>query len=101
MKTFTASFVLGLALSLSTGYIIKQDDRYCGKMVDGTMTVVHNGETITSDVKLDDGSLLKPDGNIVHPDGSSDALQDGECIGKDGKPAEKRAASPNRKIDRN
>jgi hypothetical protein len=101
MRTFIASFVLGLALSLSTGYMIKQDDRYCGKMVDGRMTVVHNGETITSDVKLDDGSFLKPDGNIVHPDGSSDTLKDGECIGKDGMPAEKRAATPNRKTDRN
>jgi hypothetical protein len=101
MRTFIASFVLGLALSLSTGYMIKQDDRYCGKMVDGRMTVVHNGETITSDVKLDDGTVLKPDGNIMHPDGSSDILKDGECIGKDGKPALQKTSATPKRIDRN
>src|ERR1043165_3244294 len=101
MRTFIASFVLGLALSLSTGYMIKQDDRYCGKMVDGRMTVVHGVETITSDVKLDDGSILKPDGTIMRPDGSSDVLKDGECVGKDGKPALERTSATPKRIDRN
>ena len=62
----------------------KQDDRYCAKMKDGVMKVVHEGEVITMDVLLADGTQVKTDGNIIKKDGTRITLKEGECVDKSG-----------------
>jgi hypothetical protein len=94
MRTLITTLILAFTLNLSAGEPLKQDDAYCGRMVDGKMTVVYHGAAITSDVKLDDGTVLKPDGNVLRPDGSTFVLKDGECIAKDGKPGVKAKQTP-------
>jgi len=59
-------------------------DKYCAKMKDGIMTVMHDGTALTSDVTLGDGSVLKTDGTVIKKNGMSTSLKDGECINQDG-----------------
>ncbi|HEY1040847.1 MAG TPA: DUF6799 domain-containing protein [Bacteroidia bacterium] len=60
-------------------------DKYCAKLTDGKLVVVHNGTTINAEVKLSDGSKVYPDGSIIDKDGAKRFLQNGECIDKNGK----------------
>lgn len=59
-------------------------DKYCAKMKDGMLKVIHEGTFITSDVTLGDGTIIKTDATVVKKDGSKISLKEGECIGKDG-----------------
>jgi hypothetical protein len=63
----------------------KHEHKYCAKMKDGTMQVMHNGKEITSDVTLSDGSKIKTNGVVTKKDGTVVTLQDGECMDMDGK----------------
>lgn len=60
-------------------------EKYCTKMHNGMLKVMHEGKAITTDVMLADGSTIKPDGMLVKKDGSSMMLKEGQCIDKDGK----------------
>lgn len=81
-------FILAAAVMMvSLGAFAGNDehgDKYCGKLRDGKIVVMHDGDVITSDVTLTDGSIVKPDGSVVMKDGSKMMLNDGECINKDG-----------------
>jgi hypothetical protein len=59
-------------------------DKYCAKMKDGKMVVMHKGSAITADVRLDNGATVKPDGTVLRKDGTNQVLSDGECIHQDG-----------------
>lgn len=63
----------------------KHGDKYCTKMKDGVLKVMHEGKAITMDVKLADGSTIKPDGMLMKKDGSSMMLKEGQCIDMNGK----------------
>lgn len=70
-------------------YILKEHpDKYCVKMQDGRLTVVHEGSAINSDVTLSNGIIIQIDGTILKKDGSKVELKEGECIDKDGKVTE-------------
>ncbi len=60
-------------------------EKYCTKMKDGMLKVMHEGKAITMDVKLADGSVIKPDGMLMKKDGTSMMLKEGQCIDKEGK----------------
>jgi hypothetical protein len=60
-------------------------EKYCTKMKDGMLKVMHEGKEITADVMLDDGSTIKPDGMLMKKDGTSMMLKEGQCIDKKGK----------------
>ena len=62
-----------------------QDDKYCAKMKEGKMEVVHDGTPVVRDVMLTDGSQVKPDGTLIKKDGSLIILKEGECVDKDGR----------------
>jgi hypothetical protein len=73
-------------LSLSFIYInANTPDQYCAKMKDGILTVAYEGNTLTSEVTLNDGSKIEPNGIVIKKDGRQILLQDGECIDSEGK----------------
>ena len=68
-----------------TSIVFEIVDKYCAKLKDGKLVVVHDGAVIPADVKLGDGSVIQPDGAVIDKDGAKRFLQDGECIDKSGK----------------
>ena len=60
-------------------------DKYCAKIMDGKLTVMHEGTTLTSDVICDNGTQIKIDGTIIQKDGSIIKMKEGECYDKEGK----------------
>ena len=65
--------------------VYESTDKYCARMRDGKLIVVHDGAPISAEVKLSDGSKVSPDGSVIDKDGAKRFLQDGECIDKSGK----------------
>lgn len=63
---------------------VSDADKYCAKMKDGMMKVMHEGEIVASEVKLDDGSVLKNDATIIRKNGTIVNMKDGECVDKAG-----------------
>jgi hypothetical protein len=60
-------------------------DKYCAKMKDGKLTVMHEGNVLAADASLSNGGTVRTDGTIVKKDGSTVTLKEGECVDKDGK----------------
>jgi hypothetical protein len=78
-----------ITLVLSLNIIAQNNDKsygtsYCAKMKDGIIVVIYEGNPITSDILLDNGAIIKPDGAIITKDGNRIKLKDGECINQDG-----------------
>lgn len=64
----------------------KQDaEKYCARMKDGMMRVMHQNEPITTTILLADGTQIKTDGTVIKKDGTLYVLKEGECVDKDGK----------------
>jgi hypothetical protein len=59
-------------------------EKYCAKLKDGIKKVIHENAPITSEVILNNGTKIQPDGTIIKKDGSRTILQEGECITKEG-----------------
>jgi len=57
---------------------------YCAKMRDGIIVVIYQDNPITSDILLDNGATIKPDGTIITKEGNRIMLREGECINQDG-----------------
>lgn len=77
------------------------DDSYCAKLRDGKLVMMHNGEVMTADVTLENGTQIKTDGSIITQDGKTIVLKDGECVNKkgiveDGHPKRKRKSLENK-----
>ena len=83
MKKFILAVAV-MAVSLGAFAGDEHGDKYCGKLRDGKIVVMQDGNVITSDVTLTDGTIVKPDGSVIMKDGSKMMLNDGECINKDG-----------------
>ncbi|HXD93931.1 MAG TPA: DUF6799 domain-containing protein [Bacteroidia bacterium] len=79
-----------IALVLSLNIIAQNNNTksngsgYCAKMKDGIILVIFHDNPITSDMLLDNGTIIKPDGAIITKDGNRITLKDGECINQDG-----------------
>ena len=86
MKTriLAAAFALMSAGAFAGAANNDHGDKYCAKMKDGKMVVMHKGSPITADATLDNGATVKPDGTVLMKDGTNMILSDGECINKDG-----------------
>ena len=63
-------------------------EKYCAKLKDGKLVVMHRGAVLNSDVTLANGTVVKTDGTIVKKDGSTLMLKENDCIDKAGKVAE-------------
>ena len=85
MKTIGLIIAAGmLSLNALAGGIKANPDKYCTKMEGGKMVVMHEGKTITKDVTLANGTVVKTDGTIVKKDGTKTMLKDGQCVDKNG-----------------
>lgn len=62
-------------------------DKYCAKMKNGKLTMMHEGKELTADVTLDNGTRIKTDGTVVKKDGTKMTLKKGECVDREGKMA--------------
>jgi hypothetical protein len=84
MKAIIFLFIAAV-FSLNTIAADPHGDKYCAKMRDGKMVIMYEGKTVTADVTLANGTLIKTDGTIIRQDGTSVMLKEGECIDRDGK----------------
>ena len=97
MQIFKKATLLILALIIELSVSAQHNDKlyqsryYCAKLRDGVIVVMYQDNPITSDVILDNGSTIKPDGTIITKDGNKLILKDGECIDQSGSiPAKKK-----------
>ncbi|HYG50137.1 MAG TPA: DUF6799 domain-containing protein [Flavobacteriales bacterium] len=60
-------------------------NKYCAKMKDGVLRVMHEGTIVNSTVTLNNGTVLHADGQIVYKNGTRKQLEAGQCISRDGK----------------
>jgi hypothetical protein len=84
ISIITAGF---LSLSIITGRDDPKSDpdKYCAKVKDGKITVVHEENPITGTITLTNGTQIMTDGTLVTREGIKSELKEGECIDKDGK----------------
>lgn len=92
MKTLilTAAMALMSVGSFAGNPVNNDGDKYCAKMKDGKMVIVHKGNPLTSEATLNNGAIVKPDGTVMMKDGTTVMLSDGECIHHDGTTETKR-----------
>lgn len=89
-----------IALALFTAYlfisteILKDPYQYCAQIKDGILVVMYEGNRIISEVTLDNGTKIRPDGIIIRIDGTRIMLKQGDCIDMEGKITEE---NPNKK----
>jgi hypothetical protein len=62
----------------------KGPEMYCVTLKDGKAVVEYNGEVVTKEIKLKDGTVIKADGTVVTDDGKELKLKNGECVDPDG-----------------
>lgn len=90
MKTILI-LIISSILSL---HLIAQDSKaapwaeYCAKLRDGKIIVLADGAGLTSDVTLENGTIIRADGTVIKPDGTKLVLKDGECMDGDTKTIE-------------
>lgn len=96
MKTLILTAVL---MILSFSGRAGNDDKYCAKIKDGKTVVMYKGTILSTEARLDNGAIVKPDGTVSLPDGVNLVLNDGECIHKDGSnsPGKAKSATDNLK----
>ena len=63
----------------------KHGDKYCAKLKDGKVVVMHQENILTSDVTLGNGTQIKTDGTVIKKDGSRIVMSEGDCVDKEGK----------------
>jgi hypothetical protein len=72
-------------------------EKYCAKMKGGKKVVMHEGSEITSEVTLNNGTRIKPDGTITKSDGSTMTLKEGECMNLEGSVAKEKGMDKDKK----
>jgi hypothetical protein len=75
-------------------------EKYCAKMKNGKKEIMHNGMAITKEATLASGVKIKPDGTITKKDGSTETLNEGECMDKDGMVMNEKEHDKNKKKDK-
>jgi hypothetical protein len=81
----TAMSVITLSMmATEPGKGTEHPEKYCAKMKGGKKEIMHNGMAITKEATLANGVKIKPDGTIVKKDGSTEMLNEGECMDKEG-----------------
>lgn len=77
-------FSLNTVSSNSDNGPYQNEDKYCAKLKDGKITIVHEGSAIAADVILTNGTKIKSDGTVINKDGTSFTLKEGECVDNNG-----------------
>ena len=77
----TASLALNSIAGIDDDTKRKKDpDKYCAEFRDGVLKVIHNGEPLTEDVTLANGTKIHTDATIEKKDGSVTVMKDGQCV---------------------
>ena len=59
-------------------------EKYCAKMKDGKMMVMHGTHQIMADTTLVSGAMIKTDGTVTKKDGTTWKLKNGDCADANG-----------------
>jgi hypothetical protein len=62
----------------------KNPDKYCAQLKDGVIKVMHDGQELTADITLENGTQIRTDGTVVKKDGSVSVLKEGQCMDVNG-----------------
>jgi hypothetical protein len=62
----------------------KGPEMYCVTIKDGKAVLEYNGEVVTKEIKLQDGTVIEADGKVTTADGKEITLKNGECVDPDG-----------------
>lgn len=78
--------MMGFVMSTVTAFA-DGDNKKCVMMKDGKMVVKEDGKIkpMTTDMTMEDGTLVKTNGTVVMKDGTSRTLAEGEKVFMDGR----------------
>ncbi len=90
MKTINLIAVMSIlsinAIAENGNFLAKEHpNKYCAKLKNGKLVIMHEGNSITSDVMLANSTTIQMNVTIIKKDGSKIMLKEDECIDKDGK----------------
>lgn len=83
------SLILINAISNTALYGSDHGDKYCAKLQDGKVVVMHDKANMASNVTLENGTVIRTDGTVIKKDGKQFTLKAGECVNKDGELVQK------------
>jgi hypothetical protein len=79
-------------------------DKYCARQKGEKMIILFEEKILSSEIKLDNGIIIKPDGIMLKADSSQTVLKDGDCVDKEGniiKPmTRKEEEEPKRQVEK-
>ncbi|MES2592447.1 MAG: DUF6799 domain-containing protein [Bacteroidota bacterium] len=64
-------------------------EKYCAKLKNGKLLVMHEGTEVTSDITLNNGTKISKDGTVWKKDGAKMVLKEGECVDIEGEVMDK------------
>jgi uncharacterized protein DUF6799 len=86
-KTILPLIALIISLNLNAqGDDHKSGDSndYCVQSDGNKIYIIYQGVTVMTDIVLDNGTTVKPDGTIITKDKNTTLLKIGQCINRDG-----------------
>lgn len=95
-----AAFVLALSATAGGGGgSSSKEEKYCAEFnkKTGMLEVFYQDKLVTTDMKLEDGTIIKPNGIILYTDGTQTYLSENQCIAIDGRMVDKYGIDGNSK----
>lgn len=80
MKLSLIIYISCIALSYAFLGTEQTTEKYCASLKDGVMVLTKDGMVVTSNVKINDSTIVTTDCLVIKKDGSKSSLKDGECI---------------------
>ena len=74
------SVVYGINYMGTAETSVPHGDKYCAKLKDGKVTMMYQGNVMTTNVTLENGTIVQSDGTVITKDGTRTTLKQGECI---------------------
>jgi len=84
---FSVGFLILVALTSKKSYgsgFQQPATAYCLQFRDGVSVLVQDGRVINSEVSLENGTKVRPDGTVLRNDGKKLNMKPGECIDQSG-----------------
>ena len=85
MKTLLFAIAAAfLTLNAVEDLPVQYTTNYCAEIEDGLLTVTHQGSKLNADVTLKNGTVVKPNGEVLRHNGTKFTLSAGECLDAEG-----------------